>query len=772
MPISEKQNSFVDPTAVSIGLSQIFAVTAAVTNPAYLVLTALDRNEYTAGASEATGSFTGNGHTLNLSSIGSDGRGAGIVFTYQSSTGRYYNSTYGYLDQLTYNSSGSLGDVTNLSLFGTSSLGLANSYASNPYEMMQVDAAGYLGSATVVTQAKSSGVVPSQATPDSIVAAADSFVGQAWNMDGCWVLASTIAADAGASLPVQSTLIGLAGQANGEWIVAFNGPAGQSGNWQSMVTAGEIVVIGTAGGGGHITTCVSGTGSTAMLVDNITYVNGAGQIQNSANDGLSNDVIVEAPHAASQEWAQVSAANTVVIYELDAPIVTAKVISASVTFKASQSLGSLFSAADPANKAITQWQVYDTATSDMLVLNGIDYQDHSAASALTATSLSALSLLAGSTTTTDTLDVRAYNGSYWGDWTSLAVAVVASAASAQAPLLPPVLAVQTAGQTWLGGKSVSLALSAATFTDPQGQKLGYSATLANGQALPSWLSFNAVTDTFSGTAPTTAQALQLVVKATDTSGLSATDTFTATIIGTPVVATATANQSWTEGRAVSLVLPSNTFTDPQGEKLSYSAVQSNGQSLPSWLTFNAVTETFTGTAPPTAQDLGIEVTATDSSGLSASETFTASVQPALQVITPPVRQPAWPGISVTAQTANQVWADGASVNLVLPSNTFTDSLGLRMSFAAYEVSGPNVTSWLYFNPATDDLFGKVPATASGTVQLAVVATDSWFMQAVDLFSVTLAPASGHATSSVQMPAYGAAAAFNPSQAAALLVAHS
>jgi hypothetical protein len=37
-------------------------------------------------------------------------------------TSRYYNSTYGYLDQLTYNSSGSAEDVTNLSLLGTSDL--------------------------------------------------------------------------------------------------------------------------------------------------------------------------------------------------------------------------------------------------------------------------------------------------------------------------------------------------------------------------------------------------------------------------------------------------------------------------------------------------------------------------------------------------------------------------------------------------------------------------------------------------------------------------
>src|SRR6202042_3294579 len=127
-------------------------------------------------------------------------------------------------------------------------------------------------------------------------------------------------AESGAALPSQSSLIGLPGEANGEWIVAFNGPAGMSGNWQSLVRVGEMVVIGTPGGGGHITTCVSGSGSTAMLVDNVTYVNGSGQIVNSANDGSSSDVIVATPHLASQEWAGVQA-SSVVIYELDTPIV-------------------------------------------------------------------------------------------------------------------------------------------------------------------------------------------------------------------------------------------------------------------------------------------------------------------------------------------------------------------------------------------------------------------------------------------------------------------
>ncbi len=765
MAIVETNSSVVGAGAVSIGLAQLFTVTAAANNPTYLVLSALDRNEYSAGASGATGSLSGNGHTLGFTGIDSDARGAGIVFTYQASSGRYYSSIYGYLDQLNYNLSDSLGDVTNLSLFGTNNLSQATAYAADVYSLMQVDAAGYLGSATVVTQPKFTGTVPAQATPDLIAAVAESFVGQAWNMDGCWVLTSTIAAEAGASLPVQSTLIGQAGQSNGEWFAVFNGPTGQSGNWQSMVTAGEMVVIGTQGGGGHITTCVSGSGSSAMLVDNITYENSAGQILNAANDGSSSDIIVAAPHIASQEWAGVQA-SSVVIYELDTPIVAARVASDSLQFLGLQGLGSLFTATDPAGKAISAWQVFDTAATDSLLVNGSGVQDHSASAALTVTSLAAVSMLAGSVATTDTLDVRAYNGSYWGDWTLLGVSVVPSASPAPAPApvrAPPVLVAQTAGQTWKGGTAVALALAANTFSDPQGEALTYTAALANGGALPGWLSFNAVSRSFSGLAPTTPQALSIVVTATDSSGLSAMDAFSVSVLGPPVVAAATANQTWTAGKAVSLALAANTFSDPQGQALTYTATLAGGGALPGWLSFNAATETFSGTAPATAQTLRLTVTATDTSGLSASESFNATVQPRTPVIAP--------GISVTAQTGSQTWTDGQSVNLVLPSNTFTDALGLKMTFRAYETSGVNVTSWLRFNPVTQDFYGAVPRNATGSAVIEVIATDAARMSAADFFTVTLAPATGHATSAIVTPLSGSMGHVSVPQPIAVLPAH-
>jgi Putative Ig domain len=441
----------------------------------------------------------------------------------------------------------------------------------------------------------------------------------------------------------------------------------------------------------------------------------------------------------------------VVIYELDTPVVSVLAASDTVDTDGSQSLAALFSATDPAGKAITSWQVYDTNSGDRFSLNGSSSSDHSAASALTVGSLSGLDLLAGTGAGSDTLEVRAFNGSYWGDWQSLAVSVVATPQ-------PPVLEKQTPDQSWVSGSTVALTLPA--FVDPQNETLTYRATLLNGQALPGWLHFNASTETFTGVAPAGAQNLSITVTATDTSGLSAADTFNAAIVAAPSVASQTSTQVWKAGSAVSFALPANTFTDPQGEALHYSATLANGSALPGWLTFNAATQTFSGTAPSTTQNLSIQVIATDTSGLSASETFLADVQ-----ASQPVRQP---GITVTSQTADQAWTGSETVALVLPSNTFTDGMGLRMSFAAYELNGPDVRSWLHFNSAKDMLFGTVPAGASGTVSLAVVAQDALHMAAADVFNVTLTPAAGGVGSAVESTGGATPVDVQPTTVTALL----
>ena len=80
----------------------------------------------------------------------------------------------------------------------------------------------------------------------------------------------------------------------------------------------------------------------------------------------------------------------------------------------------------------------------------------------------------------------------------------------------PYLKNQIPNQTDTAGKSFSYTFPDSTFVDDDGNNtLTYSATLGNGSALPSWLSFNPATRTFSGT-PAAAGSLSLKVTATDT----------------------------------------------------------------------------------------------------------------------------------------------------------------------------------------------------------------------------------------------------------------
>lgn len=607
--------------ATTIPLSQFFNfANTPASPPACLIVCGLDRAEYTQAATGQTASFSGNGAQSPLTPIGGDGRGADIIFSYSATTHQYTNATYGNLAQFDITASASAYDVTDISLWSAPSLAVAQAELVNVYALMINDASGYLGSATLLTdpQAPSifAGSAPQAATPSSIAAAAARFVGQAWNMDGCWVLANAISAEAGAALPVQSTSIGQPGVANGEWVVAYNGPLSAASNWQNTVTTGDVIVFANPGGGsGHITTCVSGSGSTAQLIDNITYETPGGTIVNAAHDGSANDILVSAAHPASQEFAGVSA-SSVVIYRLDTPTIAAQTAPAAITLGNSEPLANLVRASDPVGHAIVRYQIYDSlAGATFLVPGAAPATAQSLSSAISLTSLSGVNL-AYSQTGTDMVEVRAFNGTYWGDWQALGVKVAAP------PTYPPRLTVTTPNQLWKQGAQVSLTLASNTFVDPQQKALTYSALTSTGAPLPAWLSFNAATRTFSGIVPNTPATLLVVVTATDALGLHSSETFAATTPALPpVLAVQTPQQSWLAGGTVMDALPAGTFTDPQHQALTYRAALSNGAALPSWLSFNAATATFSGTAPSTAAALTLRVTATDTSNLSASELF-------------------------------------------------------------------------------------------------------------------------------------------------------
>ena len=91
----------------------------------------------------------------------------------------------------------------------------------------------------------------------------------------------------------------------------------------------------------------------------------------------------------------------------------------------------------------------------------------------------------------------------------------------------------------------------------------------------------------------------------------------------PSIANAIADQIIAEGSSLNFQFNNNAFVDVDAtDTLSFMATLSDDSALPSWLTFDAATRTFTGT--PVSGDvgaIGIKVTATDGANAVVSDTF-------------------------------------------------------------------------------------------------------------------------------------------------------
>ncbi|MDY4375274.1 putative Ig domain-containing protein [Pectobacterium carotovorum] len=294
----------------------------------------------------------------------------------------------------------------------------------------------------------------------------------------------------------------------------------------------------------------------------------------------------------------------------------------------------------------------------------------------------------------------------------------------------PIVSGTVSPQTIAQGGNLNLTIPAGTFTDPDGDTLTLSATLADGTALPSWLSFNPTTGTFSGTpANGDVGSLTIKVTATDGSNASVSTTFGLTVTNVndaPVVSGTIAAQSIAQGGSLNVTIPAGTFTDPDGDTLTLSATLADGTALPAWLSFNPATGTFSGT--PTSGDIGnltIKVTATDGSSASVSTTFSLTVTTVNEA---PV---------VSGTIAAQSIAQGGSLNVTVPAGTFTDPDGDTLTLSATLADGTALPSWLSFNPATGTFSGTPANGDVGSLTIKITATDGSNASVSTTFGLTV-----------------------------------
>ena len=299
-----------------------------------------------------------------------------------------------------------------------------------------------------------------------------------------------------------------------------------------------------------------------------------------------------------------------------------------------------------------------------------------------------------------------------------------------APIVSNAIAAQTATED----SPFSFAIPTNTFNDVDaGDILTYSATLADGTPLPSWLSFNANTGIFSGTPLNeNVGTINVKVTATDTSNASVSNTFAiaiANVNDAPTVSNAIVNQNATEDSPYSFTIPTNTFNDVDaGDKLTYSATLGDGTPLPSWLSFNPTTGKFNGI--PLNENVGtlsVKVTATDTANASVSNTFAIAVANVNDA--PIVSNP------IPAQTATQ----DSPFSLTIPTNTFNDvDAGDKLTYSAALVDGKSLPNWLNFNPSTG-IFSGTPLNADvGNLSIKVTATDTSNASVSNTFAIAIA----------------------------------
>ena len=188
---------------------------------------------------------------------------------------------------------------------------------------------------------------------------------------------------------------------------------------------------------------------------------------------------------------------------------------------------------------------------------------------------------------------------------------------------PPVVANPPVDQEATTGDLFTYVIPADAFTDADGNPLTYTAALSDGGRLPSWLTFDPATRTFTGTpGPGDGGTVRVTVMASDgTATVSDEFVLMVTVRNTaPVVANPLADQEVMIDVPFTYVVPADAFTDADGDPLAYTAATRDGGLLPSWLTFDPATRTFTGT--PASSDSGpvfVTVTASDGTATVSDE---------------------------------------------------------------------------------------------------------------------------------------------------------
>ena len=172
----------------------------------------------------------------------------------------------------------------------------------------------------------------------------------------------------------------------------------------------------------------------------------------------------------------------------------------------------------------------------------------------------------------------------------------------------------------------------------------------------------------------------------------------------PTVANPIPNQTTTVGQSFRFMVLENAFEDVDGDPLTYTAMLAGGGTLPSWLTFTADTQTFSGT-PTLAEALTVRVTASDSAE-SVHDDFDIVVRPSVDNTPPTVVITDVPATSNGPFTATITFSEVVSgftvENITVSNATLSDFIEITTGTVWTVLVTPTVDGTVTLTIAADE----------------------------------------------------------------------
>ncbi|KAJ3450097.1 ras-like protein rasb [Anaeramoeba flamelloides] len=254
--------------------------------------------------------------------------------------------------------------------------------------------------------------------------------------------------------------------------------------------------------------------------------------------------------------------------------------------------------------------------------------------------------------------------------------------------------------------------------DEINEELSFKVTLYNGDPVPDWLTVDAEELSFIGYNDQLCNTdnLHIKIEISDYCTTIKDDFELIFNNGVPVLNNSIPNYYYNTLDTIDFIIPEDTFDnpeDPSAETLTYEARLSNGDPLPSWLTFLPNEERFVGVAPD---------------GCSSMHEIQIIVQDNCNEIT----ENFWLFIENHPILINENLEEysihiGETLNLNIENIFKNEDLNEPLTYSSTLANGKDFPSWLHFDENLKTYYGNMPIGCSQTISIRLFANDTCYL---------------------------------------------